>query len=582
MNEKLRILPVVVLMTMAICAFTAIGDSPDEAAKQRKIDYIYVEAAKQASLDNSGTAFLLYDRVLDMDSNNTFAALNKGNYEIQTAKTQDVFENGLALLKKYYAAHPEDKQTSMYYGQVLSTQGYTDEALQVWANLDTVFPDEKEIKVYYANALVATLDSANIYKAISIYNTLEPEYGQEWATISKLKAYLTANDTTAAFAQTEDMVRRAGNDSKTYLIAGSVYQSLNRPDSALVQYKRACEADSTNGYAYYTLASYYLSQGDSTAYDREIFNALTKNSLEVDIKCEILRTYIANIYDIPEYQPKIRELFDKLVEIHPHEANIHFLYSQYLAYLNDYPKAAEQIEYAVDVDPTNHQWVYQHIAFNVFGDSLQKAINLGEEAMKNIPGDPDIMYITSIAYSQNKQYDKAEALAKSTVDTLLKAKRQDFNKISQLYTNIGDIYQQTEDNDSVIKYYDLAITYDPDNALALNNYAYALACQGKDLDKAEQMSAKAVQKDPESISSLDTYAWVFFKKQNYKLAKEYIDKVLAIDENPTAEIFHHAGDIYFMAGDPDEAVKFWEQALELTPNDELLKKKVTHKTYFYK
>ena len=64
---------------------------------QRKIDYIYVEAAKQASLDNSGTAFLLYDRVLDMDSNNTFAALNKGNYEIQTAKTQDVFENGLAL-----------------------------------------------------------------------------------------------------------------------------------------------------------------------------------------------------------------------------------------------------------------------------------------------------------------------------------------------------------------------------------------------------------------------------------------------------------------------------------------------------
>ena len=202
--------------------------------------------------------------------------------------------------------------------------------------------------------------------------------------------------------------------------------------------------------------------------------------------------------------------------------------------------------------------------------------------MKNIPGDPDIMYITSIAYSQNKQYDKAEALAKSTVDTLLKAKRQDFNKISQLYTSIGDIYQQTENSDSVIKYYDLAITYNPDNALALNNYAYALACQGKDLDKAEQMSAKAVQKDPESISSLDTYAWVFFKKQNYKLAKEYIDKVLAIDENPTAEIFHHAGDIYFMAGDPDEAVKFWEQALELTPDDELLKKKVTHKTYFYK
>ena len=50
----------------------------------------------------------------------------------------------------------------------------------------------------------------------------------------------------------------------------------------------------------------------------------------------------------------------------------------------------------------------------------------------------------------------------------------------------------------------------------------------------------------------------------------------------SAEIFHHAGDIYFMAGEPEQALDFWEKALKLDPDNELLKKKVNHKTYFYK
>ena len=83
-------------------------------------------------------------------------------------------------------------------------------------------------------------------------------------------------------------------------------------------------------------------------------------------------------------------------------------------------------------------------------------------------------------------------------------------------------------------------------------------------------------------TSQDTYAWVLFKKKEYPEAKAAIDRAIELTDDPSSDIFEHAGDIYFMNGDPDGAVKFWEKALKLDPDNDLLKRKVRHKTYFYK
>jgi tetratricopeptide (TPR) repeat protein len=48
------------------------------------------------------------------------------------------------------------------------------------------------------------------------------------------------------------------------------------------------------------------------------------------------------------------------------------------------------------------------------------------------------------------------------------------------------------------------------------------------------------------------------------------------------DVLEHAGDIYFMTGEPDAALQFWEAALSLDKDNELLKRKVKNKTYFFK
>jgi tetratricopeptide (TPR) repeat protein len=70
---------------------------------------------------------------------------------------------------------------------------------------------------------------------------------------------------------------------------------------------------------------------------------------------------------------------------------------------------------------------------------------------------------------------------------------------------------------------------------------------------------------------------------NYPKAKEYIDKALRAtdDEDMSADLLEHAGDIYFMAGEPDKALEYWQRAQAIDPDNELLNKKVKNKTFFY-
>ena len=390
------------------------------------------------------------------------------------------------------------------------------------------------------------------------------------------------NDTTYALAETRKLSQYPEIDANTLVTVANIYRAMEYNDSALATYQRACQADSTNGLAYYSLASFYLAQGDSISFDRETFNALSTQNLDVEIKEELLRNYIASIYDNPEYQDKILRMFDKLIESPPHEANIHFLYSQYLAYIEEYIRAAEQISYAIDMEPGNDQWTSQLISFYLSADELEKSLEVAETALNNFPDNMRIAYLAVIVYSQLKRYDDALKTGTSAAEKCAGLSTSDPKITSSLYTSIADIYNQLNDMDSVTKYYEQALIYNPENLLALNNYAYAIACNDGDLDKAERMSAITVQKEPLNPTSLDTYAWIYFKKKEYNLAKEYIDKAISLETEDSAEILHHAGDIYFMYGEPEEALSFWKKALDLDSENELLKKKVKYETYFYK
>ena len=68
-------------------------------------------------------------------------------------------------------------------------------------------------------------------------------------------------------------------------------------------------------------------------------------------------------------------------------------------------------------------------------------------------------------------------------------------------------------------------------------------------------------------------------QQRYAEARIYIDQTLQNDSTPSSVEIEHAGDIYFMCGETDEALRLWQQALMLDPQNKLLARKVKRKKY---
>ena len=125
------------------------------------------------------------------------------------------------------------------------------------------------------------------------------------------------------------------------------------------------------------------------------------------------------------------------------------------------------------------------------------------------------------------------------------------------------MYYKQDSIEQAFAMFDSTLLINPGDIMTLNNYSYYLSLRNEHLDKAEKMILTALSADPNNSTFLDTYAWVLFKSKNYSLAKFYMRSAIENEKSPSGVLYEHYGDILFMNGEKEEAVKMWRKALEL-------------------
>ncbi len=566
-------------------------------ADQRKADYIYLEAKRHSLQGRHDAYFELMDYARRLNPDDRAIGMDLGIYYMQLDSAGP--ERGLQMMSDYVDANPDDLYNGFSYATLSQRLGYTDRATEIWRRLHHRFPDREALTLKYADALRASDDPEVMLGAIELYDSLETA-GLDPVDITgyRVGVYYELDDTSAIKGELQKLIERNPSSSNYQLFAGNVYQALLKNDSAIVYYNRAIELDPANGAAYYTRAKYFNERHDSVAYDREVFEALEQPDLVIEVKLALLRDYVASLYTDTLQQPRITELFDNLVLQHPHQVELRNLYADYLMAIRQWTPAAEQVSYALDLEPSDRKRWTILASLRLEDKDFERAVDAAARGLHYFPDDLDLYQIKAIGYTGQKNYTMAEAtflqaIASVNVPDSVKVFPEagpetitggltDSEQLSDLFTGLGEIYYQSGQLDKAFKAYDRALKFNPDNMLALNNIAYNMACEGIDLDRALRMADKVVNAMPDNATSLDTYAWVLFKLKKYAEARKIIDHALECDDTPSADIFEHAGDIYFMDGAPEEAIDFWRKALELKPGDDLLTRKVTHKTYFYK
>lgn len=148
-----------------------------------------------------------------------------------------------------------------------------------------------------------------------------------------------------------------------------------------------------------------------------------------------------------------------------------------------------------------------------------------------------------------------------------------------LYNLRGDFYHTLGDKQKMYADYDSTLVYDPDNINVLNNYAYYLSVENRDLKKALEMSFRTLEKDPLNATYLDTYAWILFKMKRYREALGYMEKALRYLETDNPEIYEHYGDVLFMCGEKEKALENWHKAVQFNSSSPTLDQKIRQQQY---
>jgi len=176
---------------------------------------------------------------------------------------------------------------------------------------------------------------------------------------------------------------------------------------------------------------------------------------------------------------------------------------------------------------------------------------------------PEADFFRARCYINENRPEKALEALMDAEKTAVKNNRKSFldENFYTEYAFIADKAGNTEKAEEILK----KLLKDAPNDPMLNNFlGYLWSERGDNLDQAEKMINKALAKDSENSAYIDTLAWVLFKKKKFKDALYYIEKALNLEgEIPDAVIAEHAGDIYYALNDINNALKYWQMALEI-------------------
>ena len=204
-------------------------------------------------------------------------------------------------------------------------------------------------------------------------------------------------------------------------------------------------------------------------------------------------------------------------------------------------------------------------------------IDLCEAGVETNPEMLEFYFYLAIAYNQAERTDDVISICQKALTQITADSKKEV--VSDFYSILGDAYHTKDLNTEAYAAYDSALVYNPSNIGALNNYAYYLSVERRNLDKAEEMSYKTVKAEPDNATYLDTYAWILFEKGNYAEARLYIDNAMKSDGGKSDVIVEHCGDIYYMTGDVDKALEYWNQALKIGSKSKTLQEKIRKKKY---
>lgn len=529
----------------------------------------FLDAMRMREAGKTDSAMMLVDSCLRINPRSAVAHfLRAENYS-------DNDKDTLAL-RDYETAARLEPANDTYQERVAQTYIGTGEYAKATGAYERLYANHHDRDDVLAILIQLYRQQRDYDKMLDAVDKLEQVDGEsDQISLMRMNAYDLKGDEKGAYTTLKKLSDSHPNDPNFKLMLGNWLMQHNRSKEAYDIYQAVLKTEPDNAMAQSSMYDYYNSTGQDSLASRMMDRLLLGKETPSQTRMQFLRIAVQNNEKQGGDSTKIIGLIDSIQRVVPRDTVVAQMKVAYYS-LKKMPRDTIDValRQLIALQPDNAGARLQLIQ-DKWGSQDWKAISaLSEPGMLYNPDEMAFYFFTGLSRYYLKDDDGAlDALKRGTAEI---NDQSNPDIVADLYSIMGEIYHNKDMRQEAYAAYDSCLQYKPDNIGTLNNYAYFLSLDGTNLDKAEQMSAKAIAAEPKNATYLDTYAWVLYKLGRYADAKIYIDQTLrfSTDSTTDATLYIHAAEIYAKLGDYASAVSFCQQAIKHGGDAKTLEKQI--------
>lgn len=263
-----------------------------------------------------------------------------------------------------------------------------------------------------------------------------------------------------------------------------------------------------------------------------------------------------------ERQPQMAQIYLQLaLRLAPGRPDAEMLLGDVLSGAND-PEGARMAYASIPATSSSYTaaraklaWTYQA------ADDHETAIRMANDLFKAAPSDPFVAITLADLLRANERYAESAAV----LDAVLPADKPRVESDWRLLYMRGVALDRIGRGADAEKDLVAALSLRPDEPELLNFLGYMWVDRGVRLDEAQGMIEKALVSNPRSGAMVDSLAWAYYRRGDYKTAVEKLEQAVEF-EPADPDINDHLGDAYWRVGRRTEAQFQWNRVLTLEPD----------------
>jgi tetratricopeptide (TPR) repeat protein len=559
-------------VSSALPSFDTLPTADDTLARRRAFDYYYLQALAFKEQGSHDDALEMFEHCLSIDPNSPVVLFELSNYYMFLGKKSEA----LALMQQAVKEEPGNFWYRHILAAAYENSGQRSKAITVYESMVKDFPSNSELSLVLSEYYV---EEGMYDEAIAAINDYERKEGKnEQTSLRKYNVCTLIPDSARAINEVAKLAAEYPDNLHFKVLLGHIHEQNNNPSRAYEIYNEVLAQEPDNIDAQISLDDYYKHNGSNEQFMASLDTLIMNKKMPAEMRSELLVKVIGEIEQAGGDSLYVIDLCERILTLPTEQLPVMSVYAQYLTHKKVDEKVVTPLLHKILAkEPENRMALLQLLTYAIARLDYTEIIARCDTAIQYNPEMIQLYYYKGIACYQLKK--PQEAL--NTYRRGLQSRSEDCDPaiVSDLYSFIGDTEHELGNMEATITAYDSALVYNPRHISVLNNYAYFLAVDGRNLERAEEMSLLTIKEEPDNHIYIDTYMWILFMQKRYEEARAYAEKLMLSDSEKSAVEYSHCGDIFAKCGDIDRAVECWREAQKLGDNSKILKRKIKKKSY---